>query len=149
MANNIEETKILANIQKVTDFICKTKKFCKLIPEVRTNIAVALPTASKLDEIAGVDGRITIVGGMPKCSGPIKFGATNHTGRLVLTAKQLDPNILAVINIKYSAKLIEALSKTELLLVEIHRTNQSKETSQTEDSSMNWISSAVVGSGGV
>ncbi len=134
-----EATEILNAVQQLTNFICSTKKFCKLIPEVRTNIAVAMPNASSLEEIAGVDGRITIVQGMPKCAGPIIFGATNHTGRLVLTAKQFDPSISAVINIRYAPELIESLSKTDLLLAEIDRTNQSIEISQKEDSSMNWI----------
>jgi hydroxymethylpyrimidine/phosphomethylpyrimidine kinase len=107
---------------------------------VRTNIAVSLPNATKLDEIAGVDGRITIVGGMPKCAGPIMFGATNHTGRLILTAKQFDPTISAVINIRYSEELIDKLSlNTSLSLAEIDRMDQSLKTSQKEDSSMNWI----------
>ncbi len=139
MTDNLEKTTILNQVKEVTDFICSSKKYCKLIPEVRTNVAIALPIATRLDQIAGVDGRITIVGGMPKCAGPIIFGATNHTGRLVLTAKQFDPSISAVINIKYTPELIEKMKKTTLLLAEIDRTNQTKETSQTEDSSMNWI----------
>ncbi len=138
-ANNSEREIILAKVKKVTDYICNTQKYTELIPEVRTNIAVAMPNATTLQEIAGVDGRITIVAGMPKCAGPIIFGATNHTGRLVLTAKQFDPSISVVINIKYSPELIKKLKSTSLLLVEIDRTSQSKETSQTEDSSMNWI----------
>ncbi|MHA1110013.1 MAG: thiamine-phosphate synthase family protein [Promethearchaeota archaeon] len=134
-----ETAEILNKVRQVTDFICSTKKYCKLIPEVRTNVAIALPNATRLDEIAGVDGRITIVRGMPKCAGPIIFGATNHTGRLVLTAKQFDPSISAVINIRYTPELIEKLSNTDLLLAEIDRTHQTKETSDTEDSSMSWI----------
>ncbi|TFG21124.1 MAG: hypothetical protein EU530_01425 [Promethearchaeota archaeon] len=138
-SNNSDRNTILADVREITDFICKTKNYCKLIPEVRTNVAVALPNATTLDEIAGVDGRITIVGGMPKCAGPIIFGATNHTGRLVLTARRYDPNISAVINIKYTPELIEKLHKTNLLLAEIDRTNQSSDTSATENSSMSWI----------
>lgn len=138
-SNSQDAQNTLAKIKEVTDFICSSKKYCRLIPEVRTNVAIALPNAKTLDEIAGVDGRITIVQGMPKCAGPITFGATNHTGRLVLTAKKYDSRISAVINIRYSPNLIEKLSKTDLLLVEIDRTDQPRQTSQTEDSSMSWI----------
>ena len=136
-SNEAEE--VLRKVRQITDFICNTKKYCLLIPEVRTNVAVALPNATTLEEIAGVDGRITIVQGMPKCAGPIIFGATNHTGRLVLTAKQFDPNISAVTNIRYSPELIEKLLKTDLSLAEIDRMDQSLKTSQIEDSSMSWI----------
>ncbi|MBN2154735.1 MAG: hypothetical protein JW776_01645 [Candidatus Lokiarchaeota archaeon] len=130
---------ILEKVKNIIEFISSAKKFSRLIPEVRTNVAVASPDATSLDDIAGVDGRITIVQGMPKAAGPITFGATNHTGRLLLTARKFDPTISAVINIRYSPKLIENLSRTHLLLVEIDRTNQPMETQQTEDSSMSWI----------
>jgi predicted fused transcriptional regulator/phosphomethylpyrimidine kinase len=137
--NETERNKILAKVKEVTDFLCSNKNFCKLIPEVRTNVAVAMPNATSLQEIAGVDGRITIVQGMPKCAGPIIFGTNNHTGRLLLTAKQFDPSISAVINIRYTPELIQKLLLTDLSLVEIDRMDQSLKISQTEDSSMSWI----------
>ena len=102
-----EEKLILINqIREIYDFI-KIKKFSKLIPEVRTNISGALQNAKEKQDIAGIDGRITIVNGIPKAAGDIKFGAAEHTARLLLTAKKYDNSIKFVINLKYSPELID------------------------------------------
>ena len=79
----------------------RNKKFSKLIPEVRTNISGSLPNAKNKSEIAGIEGRITIINGFPKASGEIKFGASDHTARLILTAKEFDNSINYVMNLKY------------------------------------------------
>ena len=85
-----EQKAIVTQIKEVYNFISDKKKFVTLIPEVRTNISGALNNAQNIDEIAGFDGRITVVNGYPKACGEIKFGASNHTARLVLTAKKFD-----------------------------------------------------------
>jgi len=135
-----ESQEILDKVKLIADFISSVQKFTKLIPEVRTNIAVARPNAKSLEDVAGVDGRITIVQNMPKLAGPICFGAANHTGRLVLTAQKYDPSITAMINLRYSPDLIQKLTQQgRLSLMQIDRELQAKEIKQTEDSSMSWI----------
>ena len=96
-----EKLRVKNQINEIYNFI-KIKKFCKLIPEVRTNIAGALQDAKTKDDIAGIDGRITIVNDLPKAAGEIKFGAAEHTSRLILTAKTFDKSINFVINLKFS-----------------------------------------------
>ncbi|MHA1339675.1 MAG: bifunctional hydroxymethylpyrimidine kinase/phosphomethylpyrimidine kinase [Promethearchaeota archaeon] len=134
-----EELDVLLAIQKVVNFICKDEKFSKFIPEVRTNVAISKENATKTSDIAGVDGRVTVVAGHPVASGPIRFGATNHTGRLLLSAKKFDNNINAVINIKYNPETILKLKDTSLSIVYIDRSMQSEEIETTENKSMDWV----------
>ena len=101
-----EKATIIEQIQEIIQFITFIE-FSQLIPEVRMNIAGALQNAKTREEVAGVDGRITIVNGLPKAAGDIKFGASEHTARLVLTAKQYDPSINFVMNLKFNPKLIQ------------------------------------------
>jgi hydroxymethylpyrimidine/phosphomethylpyrimidine kinase len=139
LTNNIEKDKIITQINEIIKFI-SVKKFTKLIPEVRMNIAGALPNAKVKEEVAGVDGRITIVNDMPKAAGDIKFGATDHTARLVITAKQYDDSINFVMNLKYSPELIQSIQKnTDLQLKEILREQQPEEIKNKEFSSMQWL----------
>lgn len=135
-----EEKLILINqIREIYDFI-KIKKFSKLIPEVRTNISGALQNAKEKEDIAGIDGRITIVNGVPKAAGEIKFGVAEHTARLLLTAKKCDNSISFVINLKYSPELIEnIISKTDLQLQEIKREEQPEDIKKKEFSTMQWL----------
>jgi hydroxymethylpyrimidine/phosphomethylpyrimidine kinase len=111
-----------------------------LIPEVRMNISGSLPNAVSKEDIAGIEGRITIVAGYPKASGEIKFGVSDHTARLILGAKKLDNSINFVLNIKYKSDWIKSLQeKTNLKLQEIIREDQPKEIMVKEESTMQWL----------
>ncbi|MHA2122576.1 MAG: thiamine-phosphate synthase family protein, partial [Promethearchaeota archaeon] len=112
----------------------------KLIPEVRTNIAGVLIDGKTKNDVAGIDGRITIVNGLPKAAGEIKFGVAEHTARLVLTAKKFDKSINFAMNLKYYPELIHTLQKdTNLILKEINRENQPVDVKSKEFSTMQWL----------
>jgi len=135
-----EQKAIITQIKEIYNFISNKKKFVTLIPEVRTNISGALDTAQKVEEVAGFDGRITVVNGFPKACGDIKFGASNHTARLVLTAKKFDNSINFVMNLKYIPHLIDSLqTKSSLDLIEFERETQPVNIEKKEDSTMQWL----------
>ena len=134
-----EQLSVIHQINEIYNFI-RMEKFCKLIPEVRTNIAGALKDAKTKEEVAGIEGRITIVNGLPKAAGDIKFGVAEHTARLVLTSKEFDNSINFVMNMKYTPELVEEIqNKTDLKLVEINRENQPKDVKTKEFSTMQWL----------
>jgi hydroxymethylpyrimidine/phosphomethylpyrimidine kinase len=134
-----ERTLVINQIKEIYNFI-RIKQFNKLIPEVRTNIAGALIDGKTKNDVAGIDGRITIVNGLPKAAGEIKFGVAEHTARLVLTAKEFDNSINFVMNLKYSPELVLTLQKdTDLSLKEIDRENQPAEIKSKEYSTMQWL----------
>ena len=60
------------------------REFSALVPEVRVNIVYAPEGAEHPDQVLGVDGRITVVAGKPKASGPIRAGVSDHMARLVV-----------------------------------------------------------------
>lgn len=78
------------------------REFSALVPEVRVNIAYAPEGAEHPDQFLGVDGRITVVAGMPKASGPIRPGVSDHMARLVTEARRHDPSIRAGLNFRWS-----------------------------------------------
>jgi predicted fused transcriptional regulator/phosphomethylpyrimidine kinase len=134
-----EQVEVINQIREIYNFIT-IKQFCKLIPEVRTNIAGALKDAKTKEDVAGIDGRITIVNNLPKAAGEIKFGVAEHTARLVLTAKEFDNSTNFVINLKYSPEFINKIQKyTDLELKEIRRENQPETIKYKEFSTMQWL----------
>lgn len=134
-----EQVEVINQIREIYNFIT-IKQFCKLIPEVRTNIAGALKDAKTKEDVAGIDGRITIVNNLPKAAGEIKFGVAEHTARLVLTAKEFDNSTNFVINLKYSPEFINKIQKyTDLELKEIRRENQPETIKYKEFSTMPWL----------
>lgn len=134
-----EEIDVLKAVQMVVDFLSVHPGYSRFVPEVRTNVAISKKNARNLNEIAAVDGRVTVIAGTPKASGPIRFGASNHTGRLLLKAKQLDNEINAVINIKFDLDIIEKLKNTRLSLVSVDRLKSNADIRIKEQSSMGWI----------
>ncbi len=137
--NSEEKLDVINQIKEIYNFI-KLKKFIKLIPEVRTNIAGALLDAKTKGEVAGIDGRITVVNDMPKAAGDVKFGAAEHTARLILEVKKFDKSINYVINLKFSPELIKTLQQeTDLELEEILRENEPEKLKKKEFSTMQWL----------
>jgi hydroxymethylpyrimidine kinase/phosphomethylpyrimidine kinase len=135
-----EQLNVIQQVKEIYSYLSNNKKKSKLIPEVRMNISGALPNATNKEQIAAIEGRITIVGGYPYASGNIKFGVSDHTARLILEAKKHDPSINFVINLKYNEDWIFLLQKqTNLQMKEIKRERQPVEIKKKEFSTMQWI----------
>lgn len=135
-----EQLDVIRGIKKVYEFISKKKEFRKLIPEVRLNISGALRNAKNKSDIAAIEGRVTVINNFPYGAGPIKFGVSDHTARLILTAKEFDKSINFVINLRYKEKYIKKIKKNStLLLYEFHRETQPNEVRKKEHSTMQWI----------
>jgi hydroxymethylpyrimidine/phosphomethylpyrimidine kinase len=130
---------ILNEVAEVYEFIKTKKKFDILIPEVRMNISIGIANAKTVEDVAAIEGRITKVNNIPTASGPIKFGASNHTARLLLTAQQKDASIRAVMNFKYEPDFIQPLAKAGLYLFEIQREDQPQNVQNQEKSTMQWV----------
>ncbi len=135
-----EKLDVINQIKEIYNLISNIQKFSDLIPEVRLNISCSLPNATNKQEIAGIEGRITIINGYPQASGEIKFGVSDHTARLILTAKKFDNSINLVMNLKYKPHWINAIQeKTDLELFEFIRETQPKSIQEKDHSTMQWL----------
>jgi hydroxymethylpyrimidine/phosphomethylpyrimidine kinase len=135
-----DKLNVINQIEDIYNYISNIKEVSQLIPEVRMNISGSLPNATSKDEIAGIEGRITIINGYPKASGDIKFGVSDHTARLILTAKQFDESINYIMNLKYKPNLIEKIQeKTDLKSYEFIRERQPYDIKNKEYSTMQWL----------
>lgn len=138
MAN--QKVKALTQLEEIYQYFSSIKAFSKVIPEVRTNISVAIPKPSSKDDIAAIEGRITVIGGFPKACGGFKFGVSDHTARILLTSKDYDPSINIVMNIKYSPTMVDKLQQAQNFGVkELVRGEQPEEVKEKEKSTMQWL----------
>jgi hydroxymethylpyrimidine/phosphomethylpyrimidine kinase len=135
-----KEKKAIYQVNQIYEFFAKSKKSVELIPEVRTNISCALPDAQNKEEVAAIEGRITVIKNHPYACGEIKFGVSDHTARLILTTKKYDNSICCVMNLKYRPNYIKNIKEnTDLYLVEIERAKQPEEIKEKEHSTMQWL----------
>ncbi len=134
-----QELNSMKMVADVYNFISKIKQASLLIPEVRMNISAAEGKATSIREVAGIEGRITIIDGYPRACGQIKMGASNHTARLLISAKKYEPEIRIVMNIKWNPEWIHQLSsKTDLRIHKMNRREEPESQKEKESSTMQW-----------
>ncbi|MHC1626904.1 MAG: thiamine-phosphate synthase family protein [Methanoculleaceae archaeon] len=96
----------------------------RFIPEVGMNIVYALEGADRIEDVAGVHGRIVNLHGRPHPVGEIGFGASCHVARIALTAMHFDPSIRSAANIRFSDGYIEILKE---MMMEISSFDRARE----------------------
>jgi len=154
MNNTGEVERVLGNLVYAVGMLEDCPEFVHLIPEVRVNLAYALPEARTPEEVAAVDGRITTVRGLPCAAGTPKLGASDHMARLIIEVRHYDATVNAGINFKCDEPIIEVVrdycSEKRLLFGWIDRTKEPPEAAEKDKSSMPWkIKELVSSSGGV
>ena len=149
-----QEEKILGNMLCAVTMLHKCPEFAALVPEVRVNLAYALPDARTSKDVAAIDGRLTVVDGLPHASGVPSWGASDHMARLILKTRQYDNSVNAGINFKCDKEIIEVVKKycseRNLRFGWIDRTKEPAEVADKDGASMPWkIKQLVDSSGGM
>lgn len=124
------------------EHIERCKEFAELIPEVRTNLVYAKQNTQTAEDVLGIDGRITVVDGMPCAVGRPRFGASSHMARLIIELNKFDHSIRAGINFASNPELVEWLkdycrSKGWVFSV-IDRSKEPDDVKEREGASMPW-----------
>ena len=133
---------VLDNLARAVEMLEGCPEFASLMPEVRVNLVYALPGAVTPGEVAAVDGRITVVRGLPHASGIPRWGASDHMARLIIEVRKYEPGINAGINFKCDANVIEVVqnycSEQGLLFGWIDRHQEPAEIAEPDGASMPW-----------
>lgn len=104
----------------------ESREFAALIPEVGSNVVMALPGAKNSSEVVGLSGRMVQVEGRVHLTGFPKLGGSEHVANVVLTAMRHDPTIRAGLNIRYSPEIVRVCRKMELSLGTFEREKEPK-----------------------
>jgi hydroxymethylpyrimidine/phosphomethylpyrimidine kinase len=109
-----------------------------LVPEVGMNVAGATPSAESVAETAAVEGRITrTLSGVQPNRG-VRFGASSHVARFLLSAREFFPELRFAVNCRFDADVEAALEALEWPIAEYDRGEQPDEIRATEGSTMGW-----------
>jgi hydroxymethylpyrimidine/phosphomethylpyrimidine kinase len=95
-----------------------------LIPEVGSNLAMAISRAKKVADVAAVKGRIVKIRGTIKPVGCVAFGASRNMARVVLTALQYDPATKSAMNVRRSDEVAEACQELNLVAEDFDRAEE-------------------------
>ncbi len=133
---------VLEDMYRAIDIIERNGElFSRYIPEVQTNIAMAISSryARDINDVAAVKGRIVRYGNTVKAVGPVEFGASRHVARAVLTAMSIDPGIRAAMVLKYDERIIEAARELGYTVAFVDRRGEPQEIRGIEGASIPWI----------
>jgi len=93
-----------------------------LIPEVSSNLGLALPHATTPQEVAAWTGRIVRVNEDICPVGDLRFGARQNIAAIILTAMHFDPRYRSAMNIRYSRETLQACQFANLSVTQVtHR----------------------------
>lgn len=148
-----EDIEIYGKMAVAQNILEGCQEFASLIPEVRTNLVFARTKAKTRYEVLAIEGRITIVNGLPHAAGKPRFGASSHMARLLIEIRKVDPTIRAGIDFANDpalAKWLENYCKTKgWVFSVIDRRNEPEEIKEAEGASMPWkVVEAIRAAGG-
>ncbi|MEJ5256835.1 MAG: thiamine-phosphate synthase family protein [Fervidobacterium sp.] len=118
------------------------------VPEVGQNVSYALPWSKNEYEVAKFPGRIRLKEGIPTFVSEPSFKDKSHTARMALTAKEFEPHIRCVSNVRYVPEYIENAKKAGLVVYKYNRESEPEEISMEDGKSMQWMIKAAVKSVG-
>ncbi len=127
-----ERYHVIKNVKEAVELVADNKGFSELIPEVGCNIAMAIPDASSIHDVAAVSGRIVRLKGAPHAVGCVAFGASSHVARIVLTAMHSDESMRAAMNIRYSLDALAACENIGLKIFSFSREDEPEGVSTME-----------------
>jgi hydroxymethylpyrimidine/phosphomethylpyrimidine kinase len=116
-----------------------------LVPEVGTNVVGATPYAEEPGETAAVEGRIakTLDGVKPNLG--VRFGASSHVARFLLSAREFHPDLRFAVNCRFDDDVERALDSLEWRVAEYDRGAEPDAVKEREGSTMQWAAGQAFG----
>ncbi|MDW8035262.1 MAG: thiamine-phosphate synthase family protein [Candidatus Korarchaeum sp.] len=124
----VEAVKILESIEDAI----------KITPEVGVNVAMSLPYADSLEDVAAIPGRLHLIGRRLKASAYPEFGASRHLARYVLAARSYDQSVRAAVNIAHSEEVLAKLRGLGLRVSWYDRREEPPEVKAKEGATVPW-----------
>ena len=109
-----------------------------LVPEVGMNVVGATPYAESVGETAAVEGRITRTMDGVQPNRGVRFGASSHVARFLLSAREFDPSLRFAVNCRFDADVEAALSTLPGPVAAFDRDAEPADVKREEGSTMGW-----------
>ncbi|MCL4518801.1 MAG: bifunctional hydroxymethylpyrimidine kinase/phosphomethylpyrimidine kinase [Thaumarchaeota archaeon] len=117
----------------------------RLIPELRTNIGMALEEAKDYSDVAAIPGRITALSQTSvRAAAPPEFGASRHVANSILAAMNFDRGSRAAMNIRYDPEIIEKAKGLGLVVSPYDRRKEPSRIKRKEGSSTFWGATTAI-----
>lgn len=123
-----ERYQVLKNLKEAVLILENSPDFSELIPEVGSNIGMAIPGAYCLEDVAAVEGRIVKYRERALPVGCVSFGKGRHVGSIILSVLRYDSGMRAAILLKYSERNLFLCRKAGFCISSFDRTKEPENT---------------------
>jgi predicted fused transcriptional regulator/phosphomethylpyrimidine kinase/predicted transcriptional regulator len=103
------EREVLANVRRAVRRFANAPDVADHVPNVGTNVAMALPEATGETDVAAVPGRIHAMRGGINVPANPEFGASHHVATMLLAAGAADATVRGAVNLATSDALLSAV----------------------------------------
>ena len=103
------EREVLSNVRRAVRQFANAPGVTAHVPNVGTNVAMALPDAGDETDVAAVPGRIHAMRGGVNVPANPEFGASHHVATTLLAATAADSNVRGAVNLATSEDLLAAV----------------------------------------
>jgi hydroxymethylpyrimidine/phosphomethylpyrimidine kinase len=129
---------VLMNVERAKTLIEASLKVAAFVPEVGMNVAMAIPYAEEVNDVAAIDGRIVKTLRGVKAVGNAKFGCSSHLAKYILEITKHDESKKAAINIKFSEDTLKILEKRGMTISFYDRAKEPEEIKKIEGMTIPW-----------
>ena len=132
-----EKVQVMAGMNRALQ-IFREERIGELVPEVQTNIGLALNGAKYHEDVLAIPGRVIKNGDDIFTGAEPEFGGSRHVANIVLTVMRHDPGKRAVMNIKYTDELLKICRRLKFKISSFDRAYEPKKVRAREGSSLEW-----------
>jgi len=136
-----ERARVLQEVAEAARLLESEPRVALLSPEAQISVAMALPRAESVEEVAGIPGRIVKMGRNARgvrASGWPEFGASHHVATAVLTAMAHDPRIRAGMNLRMGDDVVRAARALGLSVSTYDRRREPAAVKRVENRTIAW-----------
>lgn len=137
-SKEIQRYKVISQVKEAVR-VLKEEKIGHLIPEVQSNLGMALPYAEKIEDVAAVPGRIIRLGNTVATVSDPEFGASQHIAKIILTVMRYQSDIRSAMNIRYSEDTIGRCKNMGLEVRYLDRRKEPDHVKEVGGSSLEWV----------
>ena len=137
-SKEIQRCHVISQVKEAVR-VLKEEKIGHLIPEVQSNLGMALPYAERVEDIAAVPGRIVRLGNTVATVSDPEFGASQHIARIILTVMRYQSDMRSAMNIRYSEDTVERCKNMGLRVRYFDRRKEPDHVKEVEGSSLEWV----------
>jgi hydroxymethylpyrimidine/phosphomethylpyrimidine kinase len=130
--------RVLESVEKAKLMLESSPETVMLVPEVGMNVAMAVPFAEDLGDVAAIPGRLVKVFDQVKAAGYPSFGASAHLAKYILEIVKREPTKRAAINVKFSEDVLNLLERKNLAVSFYDRSEEPEEIKKIEGKTIPW-----------